>query len=294
MNTLKSHILSQENKNRRNFFLMLLLLLVLEYFYQGNELVQNFIERNPFLENIFRSSIFLVTGFLVIALCRFIVLRLYFKRKEHTEVQPNFVLGINRIAFLLNTFIVIISLMLVFGIKPLEFLTSITIVAAAIAILTKEYITGIINGLIIMFSDQIAVGDKIKIGNHTGFVHDITLINLVLKDSMDNIVTISNNQALSLDMVNFSRGKYYQMVFTGELDIKEEKSLDVLEEQVREVLKPHEDKIPSGGFILSVIERKKDSFILRLQFPIPNTNRELETTLSPQIHKILLNQNNEG
>lgn len=294
MNTLKSRILSQENKNRRNFFLLLLGLILIEYLYQGNPFVQNWIERNEFLAHLFQALIFLFTGFVVISLARFIVLRFYLNRKGESEVQPNFVLGINRISVLLNTFVILITLMLAFGIKPLEFLTSITIVAAAIAILTKDYITGIINGLIIMFSDQIAVGDKIKIGNHLGFVQDVTLINLVLKDSADNLVTIPNIQALNLDVVNYSRGRTYQLVFSAEYDLKEEAVIRILPGKARKILQNHSKEVELEGFVFSVIDRKKDSFAIRLQFPVLTAHRDIEHALSQEINHLLIHWNEQN
>lgn len=293
MNTLKSHILSQENKNRRNFILLILALILVEYLYQGNDLVRKWIETNEFLGHFFQALIFLFTGFVLIALGRFIVLRFYLNRKIESAVQPNFVLGINRISVLLNVFVILITLMLAFGIKPLEFLTSITIVAAAIAILTKDYITGIINGLIIMFSDQIAVGDKIKIGNHLGFVQDITLINLVIKDNSNNLVIIPNIQALNLDVVNYSKGKTYQIVFTSELDIKEEEAISKIPEKITGILEKYGSQVEIEGFVFSVLERKKDSFLVRVQFPLLSAYQELETAITQEINQALIYWNDE-
>ncbi|MFT7426772.1 MAG: small-conductance mechanosensitive channel, partial [Algoriphagus sp.] len=161
MNQLKSIIKNKENVRRRNFVIKLVLLIALEYLYEGNSFFTNYIADNVLIQAALRSLIFLLSGNLIISLGRIAILKFYLQKTDDHKVQPNFVIGIGRISSILNVNILLISVMLLLNIKPLEFLTSITIVAAAIALLTKEYITNIVNGLIIMFSEQLEIGDKI-------------------------------------------------------------------------------------------------------------------------------------
>src|SRR5690606_17931794 len=142
------------------------------------------------LENFFRALAFFLGANIIISLARITTVRLYLRKKGHDPMRSNFVLGINRIAEILNVGIFIVSFMLLFGRDPLEFFTSITIVAAAIAIVSKDYITNMINGLIIMFSDQLTLGDSIKIGEYEGKITDVTLLNMILTNEDSDLVMV--------------------------------------------------------------------------------------------------------
>jgi len=268
MNHLKSSIRVKENVRKTYFAVKLILLIILQIFYAGDTIVAPFLEKYEIINHIARALIFLLSANLIFSLGRIITLRIYLQQREETKVQPNFMLGIDRIEFLLNLIAILISLMLAFGIQPLEFLTSITIVAAAIALLTKDYITNIVNGLIMMFSDQLEIGDKIQIGRHTGFIRDITLINMVLKNDAGEIILIPNTMALSEDVVNFSKNNTHQVIFDAEITSKNEIHLNQLEESLQQILVQYPDVVVKEGAQLNILERKTENLLIRYQFPI--------------------------
>lgn len=293
MNHLKSSIRTKENVRKRNFVIKLILLIILEIIYAGDTFFRPFLEKFEIFNQIIRALIFLISANLIISIGRFITVRIYLRQREETKVQPNFVLGIDRIEGLLNSFALLISFMLAFGIKPLEFLTSITIVAAAIALLTKDYITNIVNGLIMMFSDQLEIGDKIQVGRHIGFIRDITLINLVLKNDSGEIILIPNSMALNSDVVNFSKNNTHQVIFDIELSSKNEIHLNDLEEQLTEKLKKYPDIVFVEGAQLNVIERKAETFFVRFQFPIKTGEKPTEILVKKEINQTLIHWNHE-
>lgn len=293
MNHLKSSIRSKENVRKRNFVLKLFLLIILGIIYEGDTFFRPFLEKFEIFNQIIRALIFLISANLIIALGRFITVRIYLRRREETKVQPNFVLGIDRIEGILNSFALLISFMLAFGIKPLEFLTSITIVAAAIALLTKDYITNIVNGLIMMFSDQLEIGDKIQVGRHIGFIRDITLINLVLKNDTGEIILIPNAMALNTDVVNFSKNNTHQVIFEIEISAKNEIHLDTLETNLTEKLNKYSGIVFMEGAQLNVIERKAGTFLVRFQFPIKTGEKLTENLVKKEINQALINWNHE-
>lgn len=291
MNPLKSRIRNQENRRKFGFVLKLILLVLLEYLYEGYKPIQPILQDNIFISYILRAIIFLLSASLIISFARFIILRFYLKKTDEDKVQPNFVLGINRIATLLDVFATLISIMLGFGINPIEFLTSITIVAAAIALLTKDYITNIVNGLIIMFSDQLAVGDKVKIGLQKGFIQDITLINLVMKDEAGDMVIIPNNQVLTVDVVNYSRNNTYKVSVEAELNLTSGLQLEELEKNLIAILKTYNDAIVLEGANLRILERKANSVLVRYYFPLKTSNQAKEEQIKQEINKVLISEN---
>lgn len=293
MNHLKTSIRSKENKRKRNFVLKLLFLIFLDYNYLRDTFLNPLAERFPFLLDLVRALIFLLSANLVISLGRIVTLRFYLQKTAETKVLPNFVIGIDRISTILNFLALLIGLMLAFGIKPLEFLTSITIVAAAIALLTKEYITNIVNGLIIMFSEQLEIGDKINIGKNTGFIRDITLINLVMKSETGEVILIPNAMVLSTDIINYSKNNTHQVVFDSEIPYSNDLQLSKLEDELGKILEGFKEYVTVEGAQLNVLERKSESLLIRYQFPIISGQKEVETGLRKSINQGFLNWKNE-
>lgn len=293
MNNLKSSIQDKENVRRRNFAIKLLLLLSLQFFHQGNTFLRPVLDEYVSLNHAFRALIFLLSANLIISAGGFVTLRIYLRRREESKVQPNFILGVDRIAGILNSVALLISLMLAFGIRPLEFLTSITIVAAAIALLTKDYITNIVNGLIMMFSDQLEIGDKVQIGRHTGFIRDITLINLVLKNDSGELILIPNNMALTTDVVNFSKNNTHQVIFDVEMSAINEIHLAPLEEKLVSLLQKSKDTVFPEGAQLNVLERKADTVLVRFQFPIKTGEKPTEIAIKKEINQALIDWTHE-
>ena len=289
MNHLKSSIRNKENVRKTYFAFKLIFLIILEVFYAGNTLISPFLVQYEILSHVIRALIFLLSANLIFSLGRIITLRIYLQQREETKVQPNFVVGIDRIGFLLNLLAILISSMLAFGIRPLEFLTSITIVAAAIALLTKDYITNIVNGLIMMFSDQLEIGDKVQIGRHTGFIRDITLINLVLKNDAGEIILIPNTMALTTDVVNYSKNNSHQLIFDAELSIKNELQLNELEGVLEAILEQYHLVVQKEGAQLTLLDRKIDTVFIRYQFPIKSGEKEAEIQVKKSINQTLIN-----
>ena len=161
-------------------FLKLFFCVVLIYFSYHPPVVYTTI---PILAKIAYSVMIFLSASLSISIIRYFIIRIYTsKNKLKNKVKDNFILGINQIVSVLNTVFIVIAFMYLLGINPIKFLTSITIVAAAIALLSKEYIANMINGLIIMFADKLSLGDHIKIGSEEGKIVDITLLNVILQN----------------------------------------------------------------------------------------------------------------
>jgi small-conductance mechanosensitive channel len=293
MNHLKTSIQSRENLRKRNFAFKLIFLLLLVFFSEGDTIFAQLLDRYSILSNIVRGLIFLLTSNLLISMGRIITLRFYLQKTDDAKVQPNFVIGIDRISSIVNVNIILISFMLAFGIKPLEFLTSITIVAAAIAILTKEFIANIINGLIIMFSDQLEIGDKIHIGKSTGFIRDITLSNITLKNDTGEIILIPNSMVLSSEVINYSKNNAHQMIFDTELPYSSESDLGLLEQRLIGSLKDFETIVYVDGAQLNVLERKAENFLVRFQFPIKSGEKPTEIQVRKLINQTLIDWSHE-
>lgn len=225
---------------------------------------------------------------IVISIIRFVIIALYNARHAKVAVRGNFVLGINRLTAMLNAVFMIIALMVAFGIKPIEFLTSLTIVAMAIAVLFRDYITNMLSGLFIMFSEQLSVGDRIKVGDQKGRIVDITFANIELQNDEDDIVMIPNNLVFTNPMVNLSAHRSNLFTVKFELPLVIPIAVDQLESEIRETLKNHPNLAPKNELNLEVIEIGKDFVRYKIELYAVSSSNKLHKNIENEILKYIL------
>ncbi|WP_109700150.1 mechanosensitive ion channel family protein [Chitinophaga deserti] len=214
----------------------------------------------------------------------------WYLKKNHLQrlTRDNFVLGINRISSVLNTIMALVSVMVLFGVNPVNMFVSVSIAAAAFALLTKDYVTNMINGLIIMFSDQLSLGDQIRVGEYRGKVLDITLINVVLQNDDDDLVLIPNSVIFSTMVLNQSKQNIKKLTIEFELDLKYQSSPDELEQSLKAVLRPFASNITENSFSLKILEIKKDLVHYKVQFLIPRPDKETERKMRRKLINTIL------
>lgn len=225
---------------------------------------------------------------IILSIIRFSMITIYNARHAHRAVRGNFVLGINRLTAVANAICAIIALMIIFGIRPLEFITSLTIVAMALAVTFRDYITNMISGLLIMFSDQISIGDRIKFGDHQGRIVDITLANLVIQDEEDDIVMVPNNMVFTSTFTNLSayRSRLFSVRFELPLSLAVE--IDELENVLQESLVNHPNLEPNEPIELKVVEIGKDFVRYRIDLHAVSYSNKLHRRLENEILKEVL------
>jgi len=231
----------------------------------------SFYRENPIFDQLAYGVYVFLTGSVLVSAARISLISLYRRRnKKHNRVRGNYVLGINQFAAILNALFAVIGLMLVFGINPKEFLTSITIVAMAIALLFKDYITNMISGLLLMFSDQFTIGDTIRMGEHHGKIVDITLANIVVRNDDDDVVLIPNNAAFTNNIINQSLQNSRKLSMDFELPLVRAYDQEAFERRLLGVLQRHRQVVVEGSFQLRVVAISRESVHFKLQLVTHN------------------------
>jgi len=206
------------------------------------------------------------------------------------NIKDNFILGINRIVSILNTVFGVIAFMIFMGIEPIKFLTSITIVAAAIAVTFKDYITNMINGLIIMFSDRLSLGDHIKVQDIEGKILDITLINMILQNEDNDMVIVPNSVVFSSVIINQSKQNIKKLSIEFELSLHFGFSPKYLEDYLSKCVDGFADYIVSGGLTIKTIAINKDVARFKVQVLLNNYDklkeREIRRALNTAVMQL--------
>lgn len=246
-------------------------------------LFADFYEKEYVIRNIAYGLNTFLTASVLISIGHFIVVKLYNSRHEHHVVRGNFVLGITRVATVGNVFFMIVSLMIALGIDPKEFITSMTIVAMAIAVIFREYITNMISGLIIMFSDQFSIGDRIKIGEYQGKIVDITLANLVVRDEDDDAVMIPNNLVFTATLVNKTSQKSDKIVVKFELPIDRAVAVEQLEKYLTPLFETNSNLDHAKGFTVKIADLSKDYVKYKVEVSTISSSNKIHQQVQSRI-----------
>ncbi|CAM4028090.1 Mechanosensitive ion channel [Pedobacter westerhofensis] len=224
-----------------------------------------------------------------VSFLRLIIIYWYIrKHRLKPNIKDNFILGINRIVSILNTAFGVIAFMIFMGKSPLEFLTSITIVAAAIAVTFKDYITNMINGLIIMFSDRLSLGDHIKLHDTEGKILDITLINVILQNEDNDMVIVPNSVVFSSVIINQSKQNIKKLSIEFELSLSLGFAPGELEIYLNESVQGFANYITSGGLTIKTLAISKDVARFKVQVLLNNYDKLKEREIRRALNTAVL------
>ncbi len=236
------------------------------------------------------SALFIFIGpSLTASILRLIIIFVYIKKHRlKSNIKDNFILGIDRIQSILDTVFFALAFIVFLGNDPKSFLTSITIVAAAIALTFKDYITNMINGLIIMFSDQLSLGDHIRIKDVDGKIVDITLINMVLENEDNDMVIIPNSVAFNELIVNQSKQNVKKLSVEFQISLQYGYTPDSLEKHLQEALQPYSGLIVENSLTVKTISIHKDLASFKAQVLLTQYNKVKEREIRRQLNTAIM------
>jgi small-conductance mechanosensitive channel len=200
----------------------------------------------------------------------------FYRRRHKVRGNDNFIIGVSHIYSVALVVGLVIGLLSLFKIHVRDLFTSLSIIFAGIAILTKDYISNLINGMIITFSGQLSIGDNVRIGEHRGKIVDITLSNIHLLSDDDDVIYIPNNTLLTSEVVNYTKREIKRTSIEFEIQLKYLQNVQELESNLIDVLKPFHDLIKQESYYLRVAEVRKDSVVMKFQYILKEPNKELE------------------
>lgn len=229
--------------------------------------------------------IFLIGGNLVLVIISFF----YRRRKKMARHQTDNVLfGLQNVFYLITTAILIITILALFGIDVVTLFTSLSIVAAAIAIVTKDYLNEIISGIIISFSKDIAIDDYIRINDQKGSIIALNLTKVILLSDDDEVISIPNHKFFLGEIVNYTKKQLNKINIEFEVDIKLLDSVEDLEKKLISVLKKYSDYIEQGSHNIKVAIIKKDLVLLKFQYTALGNNKEVDRVVRKTVLRYVI------
>ncbi len=226
---------------------------------------------------------------LLISVLRLIIIYLYIrKQKFKSNIKDNFILGIDRIASILDTIFLVMAIVSLVEADLTKLVFSVSIVAAAVALTFKDYVTNMINGLIIMFSDRLSLGDHIKMGEHEGKILDITLINMILQNEDSDMVIIPNSVVFSSVIINQSKQNIKKLSIEFDMLLKNGYTPEFLENYLNKVLVDYSANIVENGLSIKTIEINKDAAVFKAMVLLRHYNKVKERAIRRAINTALI------
>lgn len=214
----------------------------------------------------------------------------YKKRKGiRLDRNDNVTLGLKNLYYILIAGGIFIIGLALFGVDYRTFFTSISIVAAAIAIVTKDYIIDIISGIILSFSSYIKTDDYIKTGDLSGKVIDMTLSKILLLNDDDDIIAVPNNKAFSNEIVNYTRKASKKVTIEFEMQLASLYTVEDLEHSMIQVLEEFTTYIEEDSYYLRIEKIHADSISLKFQYILKRMNRTIEKEIRKKTVRRVVN-----
>ncbi|MCO6495176.1 MAG: mechanosensitive ion channel [Bacteroidetes bacterium] len=206
---------------------------------------------------------------------RAIVLHLYRRRKSISGID-NFIVGINTIALIVILVLLFFTFLQLVNIELKHFFTSISIIAAAIAILSKDYISNAINGMTLMFNTNIEIGDFVKIDEQKGRIINLSLMNVQLQSEEGDLVLIPNNIVLNTQVINYTKGDTRKAQIELPLPISMVEDIEKTEQVFKETILEFGHKANLGSFKVRVVDIQNEIITIRLSIILHETDWEVE------------------
>lgn len=206
----------------------------------------------------------------------------YFYRKRvglRRNQHDNITLGLNNIYLLVVIGGSVVTIVAYFGLNPKELFTSLSIVAAAIAIISKDYIVDIISGMFIAFSKEMVLDDIVKIGEHTGKIVHIGINKTALLNDDDDLIYIPNHRFIMQDIINYTKSPIRRSIVDFEIEYKNLTTLEDLENALIKALEEFHENIEPNSFKLKIIHIYKDFLHLKFQYTLIVKDRTTEKAI---------------
>ncbi len=177
-----------------------------------------------------------------------------------------------------------------FGVEFSKLLTALSIVAAAIAIISKDIVSDILTGFIISFSKDLALGDYVKISQFKGKVIDINIYKIVLQTDNGELIYIPNSKAYFADISNYTRKVKYQ----GRLELSVSLSNYLPLHQVKEIatrrISKYSDRVDVKSVAINVVSILKDEVKIEILYEQNEFNPDLTCEINANINSDILGE----
>lgn len=215
---------------------------------------------------------------------------IYRRRKGLALGQDDsIILGMRNVYYILAALLSLGAIISLYGIDFTTLFTSLSIIAAAIAIITRDFIVEILSGLVMSFSGQLSVGDYISVGNTKGKVATLTLTKVVILNEDDDLVHVPNTKVFGGELVNYTQRMQRRVSIEFEVALAAIDSIDDFEQELIDSLDEFNEMVVPNSYSLRVVDLKKDSVNLKFRYNLHQRSFELERNIRRKTSRAVIN-----
>jgi small-conductance mechanosensitive channel len=223
-----------------------------------------------------RTMDFVIFAFSVNLIFHIILFYYRRRKKMSNDKKDNITTAFENVYLILLFMGFVFFALRLLGIDINSLFTSLSIVAAAIAIVFKDFLSPIIAGFLIAFSRELNIDDYIQVGDHKGRVIDLSLSKLSLLSEDDDLIVLPNDTVYSGELINYTRGNVRKVSINFDLSPAFAGSLEELEDKLIGVLAEYHDLIEPDSFNLKILNIHKDYLDLKFQYILTRVDRVIE------------------
>jgi small-conductance mechanosensitive channel len=229
-------------------------------------------------------------------LVRFFTVTAYRKRSLlPVGERDNFVLGIDSLAALVVFIITVASVFAVFEIAFQTFLTSISLVAVALVLIFRDYISNYLDSLRLMFTTDYRIGDYIKVSEFTkGVITDVHFRATKLKTDEGDVLFIPNTKLMTSEVVNYSKTKFKRIIVPFSLPTESLLSIETFEQKLKDVLlEQFPDRVKATKMFLRIENIKQWQTECKFEISVDHYNFSIEEQITKAVYlSVLQSQKN--
>lgn len=214
-------------------------------------------------------------------------------RKRHSlpvGERDNFVLGIDSLTNLVVVFFTIVGALVVFRVPFQTFLTSISLVAVALVLIFRDYISNYLDSFRLMFSTDFKIGNYIRVGENTrGSISDISFRATKLKTDEGDVLFIPNTRLITSEVVNYSKVKFKRIIVPFSLPTDTVHPVEKLDTILKEhLLTAFPDLIQEKKIFLRILNIKEWHTDFALEVSVDQYNFSIEDKVVKAVYTCVL------
>lgn len=244
---------------------------------------------NQYLETYINNSfIRFLMILLLLYLLRSVIVKWYQISKKR-RTPDNFIFGINNVFQAFLFFVIFIFFFSLFGIDLKSLATSLSIVAAALVLIFKEYISDFLFGLYFGFAKDFEIGDYIYSNDIKGKVVELTLFKTKLLNDDDDLISIPNSKIFNNEIINYTKKDSRLLSIDFQIYINKVKSIEHLEIELVKSLEDYFEFLVPNSFNLKIVKMEKDSIDLKFQYQLKKFDQDKMKQIRKKTVRCLLN-----
>jgi small-conductance mechanosensitive channel len=262
---------------KRKFFFYLGVFLVSLLFTIRTVYSQKFTQV-PIVKSFIDILLFYFIIITILNILKIVIISVYRKiNKIKSDHKDNLIMGIESLSLIILVMTLFIGTLQFINLDLKTFFGSFALISVAFAWVFKEYITNIIDGILIIFSDDFIVGNYIMVGNYRGRIREITFLNTEIITDEGDIVFIPNTLIIQREVTNYSKVKYKRIIHEFEIDKSLFTKVRKIEKVIiKNLIKDFDDIFEVDKFFLKVVKIKHDSAILSAEMPVKSYSFKIE------------------